>query len=488
MRTFLVYLVGVSLVIGLVSTTGATSSTIEDFDDGDITDYTFVSSCSGPTISAAAAHDGPFGLKSIGGCWIYRDDAAVQVSQGDVLSVWVQFSDAVDGRAYFGFGASAAGTLSFVLAPNTGDIRFQENPNFGFTSLDTSAQSFVANKWYRAEVEWGLGGSLTGRLYDSDGQTLLNTVTSASTLFTSGGIAFRGFSSVKAFDTVTVVVTPPPPLPPVGVQNGGFETCTLADWDVASGSVASAVTSLGPSGQFTPILPAEGQCMAFLSTAGSAPTPPGTLGSVISQTFIMPADASTLKFCYQYVSNDSSGFENFFLAELETGLGSFTLGSADNATGSPAGGFLPPPPPPISAGVTLNPNPAPIFLSGVNILGSALFVIPSSLMTDRVCSSFSVPGGVLATEVTLRFTAGDAIDTIFDSAVVVDAVSVSPPPPPGPPAVGGIAGLLDESASPAEASGSSSARDYTAPIAAAVAAGALALAAGGWYARRRLLR
>ena len=177
---------------------------------------------------------------------------------------------------------------------------------------------------------------------------------------------------------------------PVGITNGGFENeiCNLDGWDVAPGSVASAIMSLGPDGPFTPILPAEGECMAFLSTAGNAPTPPGTRGSVISQTFVVPSDANQLGFCYQYVSNDSSSFENFFLAEVDTSVGTFTLGSADNAGGSPAGGSVPPPPPSISAGVTLIPDSAPVFLSGVNILGSGLFIIPSSLMTDRVCSSF----------------------------------------------------------------------------------------------------
>ena len=57
----------------------------------------------------------------------------------------------------------------------------------------------------------------------------------------------------------------------------------------------------------------------------------------------------------------------------------------------------------------------------------------------------------------------------------------------GPSPVGGIAGLLDGGESPAEASASSG-RDYTAPIAAAVAAAVIAVAAGGWYARRRFLR
>jgi len=51
--------------------------------------------------------------------------------------------------------------------------------------------------------------------------------------------------------------------------------------------------------------------------------------------------------------------------------------------------------------------------------------------------------------------------------------------------VGGIVELRGDLEAPVDASGSSSAGDYTAPIAAAVAAGAIALAAGGWYIRRR---
>jgi len=56
------------------------------------------------------------------------------------------------------------------------------------------------------------------------------------------------------------------------------------------------------------------------------------------------------------------------------------------------------------------------------------------------------------------------------------------------PAVGGTVELLGQSQSPGDAS-ESSALDYAAPIAAAVvAAGAVALSAAGWYARRRWLR
>jgi hypothetical protein len=54
--------------------------------------------------------------------------------------------------------------------------------------------------------------------------------------------------------------------------------------------------------------------------------------------------------------------------------------------------------------------------------------------------------------------------------------------------VGGIVELPADNGTPADVSGSSSARDYIAPVAAAVAVAAVALVVGGWYARRRWLR
>src|SRR5262249_44485073 len=57
--------------------------------------------------------------------------------------------------------------------------------------------------WYRFEVDWGSTGNITGKLLDSDGSTVLNTVTASSTAFTSGGIAFRATGTNNKFwDTV----------------------------------------------------------------------------------------------------------------------------------------------------------------------------------------------------------------------------------------------------------------------------------------------
>src|SRR5262249_7624991 len=152
----------------------------------------------------AAAHDGTYGLDMYNGTdWIYRNDAGAQVKAGDTLSLWVNFSGSADGRAYFGFGASASGTLSLVAAPNTGQLILQSNAGYGFTDLAAVSQSYQANHWYRLEVDWGISGTITGKLFDSNGSTLLSSVTAKTTAIMSGGIAFRAIGSDKLFDTVT---------------------------------------------------------------------------------------------------------------------------------------------------------------------------------------------------------------------------------------------------------------------------------------------
>jgi hypothetical protein len=183
----------------------ANTRVLEDFESGNLSRYTAVGGSPSAQVTAGAAHDGLLGMSDAdGGDWLYRNDVDARVSQGDIISVWVR-TTLTDGRAYFGFGASATGTYSLVLAPNTGEFIIQNNPNYTFTNLAAVPQTYQANRWYRLEVTWGVGGNITGRLYDSDGTTLLNTVSANNNTITSGGIAFRAIFSNKDWDTVTAV-------------------------------------------------------------------------------------------------------------------------------------------------------------------------------------------------------------------------------------------------------------------------------------------
>lgn len=168
-------------------------------------------------VARIGAHDGMQGLvKNDGYEWILRNDTPVRVQTGQTISTWVQFADAADGRAYFGFGATPNGDVaspfnqaflqSLVLAANTNQLIIQNNNAFGVSQVAAVAVpgGVQANTWYRLEVQWTSATSITGRLYGSDGTTPLASVTGAGNGITSGGLAFRAFGSPKWFDTVVL--------------------------------------------------------------------------------------------------------------------------------------------------------------------------------------------------------------------------------------------------------------------------------------------
>jgi hypothetical protein len=215
---------GYTLVASSGSLTQATSSafnvtntvttTIEGFESGNINAYTKVPTGGKTTfhVNSTAAHDGSFGLQDAPGTdWIFRNDSTVQVTQGETIAAWLQFSTAADGQANFGFGATSTGTLSIMASPASGVLQLQLNSGFTGTPtvLGSVSQTYAANHWYRLEVDWGSGGSITGKLLDSDGVTVLNTVTGTSTAITSGGIAFHATgTNSKFWDTVQTTVVP----------------------------------------------------------------------------------------------------------------------------------------------------------------------------------------------------------------------------------------------------------------------------------------
>jgi hypothetical protein len=198
------------------------SSVIESFESGSLAAYTTaLRALPSAAILPIAAHDGGQGLvKQDGYEWLIRNDSGSQVQQGDTVSAWIQFADVADGRAYLGFDSkdiapahatlSAGGTMAVVLAANTNQLIIQKdsgsNGVASFTNLAAVSQTYQADHWYRVEATWGAGGAITGRLYDSDGTTLLGSASATTTVpFPSGaGIAFRGFGHDKYFDTVVV--------------------------------------------------------------------------------------------------------------------------------------------------------------------------------------------------------------------------------------------------------------------------------------------
>lgn len=179
---------------------------LENFESGTLTGYTTVGATN-PTavVAAVAAHDGSFGLRDRAGAdWIYRNDSAARVQAGDTVYVWLKLATLADGKAWFGFGATSGGTLSLVVSAGTKQLILQKNVAYGAANMATVSQTFLANHWYKLEVDWNPSGKIVGKLLDSDGVTLLKSVTATTKVITSGGFAFKATGHDKYWDTVTV--------------------------------------------------------------------------------------------------------------------------------------------------------------------------------------------------------------------------------------------------------------------------------------------
>ncbi len=176
---------------------GCTLSTVETFEAGSWPVAPWVTEGTGGTVETSSAHDGTYGLLDPG--WHY--DPGISVGRpGDRIRAWTRGSS---GRFYLGFGASSSGARSFAAAWNSDDVRFQDNPGYAHVELTNTEHRLETARWYLLEVEFGSGGLVTGRLYDSDGVTVLATLTHDYGTSQVGGIAVRGFRGTS-IDTIAI--------------------------------------------------------------------------------------------------------------------------------------------------------------------------------------------------------------------------------------------------------------------------------------------
>jgi hypothetical protein len=191
---------GTGTLQATIAPAGPTCTLLEGFESGVWPASGWVSVGGGGSVSSAYAHDGAYGIRNPD--WYYRTTTTVGYA-GDVLYAWVRPSGATTGRAYIGFAASSGGCKSMVAGPNTGQLIVQDNSSWGYNEYNYAAVSFTANRWYKLEITFGSGNTVTGRLYDSDGVTLRATLAYTYASSVVGGIAIRAFDNVD-IDTITL--------------------------------------------------------------------------------------------------------------------------------------------------------------------------------------------------------------------------------------------------------------------------------------------
>jgi len=148
--------------------------------------------------TVGAAHDGNLGAQfnsSLNPTWRARFDLVT--SAGNTYDCFVRLrGSSTTGRSYVGYGATANGCLTAVIAPNTGQILLQSCTNWNFNSLASAPFQYSADTWYVLRLEWAANGDASVHLLDETRTTTLaSTPTVATPFVSSGGIALRGSSN-----------------------------------------------------------------------------------------------------------------------------------------------------------------------------------------------------------------------------------------------------------------------------------------------------
>ncbi len=215
---------------------------------------------------------------------------------------------------------------------------------------------------------------------------------------TSGTITESG-STVTANIFVSPLATPP--ITRDGIRNSGFERGDLTSW--ARTGATTATMQFGPTSSGVVIRPTEGQWMADINTG---PGSVGAVGSSLKQKFVVPAGVRTLRFDFDFISEEfpefvGSAFDDRFRAVITTPNGQSTF-----------------------AQVSVNQS------GGFTLIGDCGF--PGG---DNTCghtgwregsvdlSAFAGTGTPISVD--LIFSTDDAGDNIFDTHVLVDNLRFS---------------------------------------------------------------
>ena len=124
---------------------------------------------------------------------------------------------------------------------------------------------------------------------------------------------------------INVVPLATPPVTRDGIRNGGFERANVTSW--ATTGAAQARQQLGPTSTGVVIRPTEGKWMADVNTGDGSI---GGVGSSLKQRFIVPAGVQTLRFDFNFVSEEfpefvGSIFDDSFRAVITTPNGQTTF-------------------------------------------------------------------------------------------------------------------------------------------------------------------
>lgn len=234
---------GVGLLSGTTSVAGETSTTtepgiIEDFEDGDLDEYTFDYGSSNTSIITTPTYNGSYALESQDDAHLYRTQFPRAPSQGELFSCHTQGSGGP--FAEFTYGLQDANNFYAVrIRYDVDKISILKREAGSWTELTGSylGFSFLEDAWYEMEVDWSESGDHT---FTVRGNGDSATISVTDTTWASGGIGFLTVGSSSTVARYDYATKPQRELDGLTVDD--FEDGDLAEYTFYAGSSGARVT------------------------------------------------------------------------------------------------------------------------------------------------------------------------------------------------------------------------------------------------------
>jgi len=166
---------------------------IDDFEDNDLSEY-----------AGATGNYQTQSSEVFNGSYALEDTDASSVSEiystsglpryphaGDEFEFRVKVTDSGD-FWYFNFGwQDGDNNYDLRYEPDVPQIELYEVSGGNFTQLGTSSVTQSTDVWYRVEIDWGEGGTITCTLYDENDSEVAQ-ISATNSTHTEGGIGFKG--------------------------------------------------------------------------------------------------------------------------------------------------------------------------------------------------------------------------------------------------------------------------------------------------------
>ena len=244
---------------------------VENFEDGDLSEYSFDRGSSGASVVSSTTFDGSYALQVSGtNTEMIRTTGLPKEPQaGDVFSCWVRATD----------GAGSSGIANFTYGVQDHDNRYYvqldfadgflglaryENGSGTFLDTDTSV-NFSEDRWYKVTVTWHDNGLHVVDL--SVNETRITSLSASDSTWWNGGLGFDAYVDSGGTVFFDYVTKGGHEAPDAGASVDGFEDADLSEYSFDQGSsgtrIVSAPTFLGEHA-----LEIRGTATEMISTSG----------------------------------------------------------------------------------------------------------------------------------------------------------------------------------------------------------------------------